>query len=110
MIRNKRHRRRARAPRNAVNDENFLIAKIEDSESTTTPSGACERLTGTSFAHDAHHLRVAESASALGFAAILTIADAGRDGVFRIPISKRGVVFANHAAQLRDFLRQHFLK
>jgi len=103
-------RQRALARGNAVNDENFLIAKIQDSESATAPPNACERLTGTSFAHDAHHARVAESASAQGFPAILTIADVGRNGVFRIPVSKRRVAFANRAAQLRDFLRQHFLK
>jgi len=40
----------------------------------------------------------------------LTIADVGRNGVFCNSFSQRRVVFANHAAQLRDFLRQHFLK
>jgi hypothetical protein len=40
----------------------------------------------------------------------LTIADVGRSGVFRIRILKRRLVFANHAAHLRGFLRQHFLK
>ena len=110
MIRNKERLRRAPRAENAVNDENFLIAKIQDSESTTTPRGARKRLTRTSFAHDAHHVRVAESASALGFPAFLTITDVGRNGVFCIPFSKHRAVFANHAARLRDFLRQHFLK
>ena len=110
MIRNKEQRRRARAARNAVNDENFLIAKTQDSESTTTPLNACERLTRTSLAHDAHHARITKTPSAIGFAAILTIADVGHGGVFRIRISKRRVVCANHAAHLRGFLRQHFLK
>jgi hypothetical protein len=40
----------------------------------------------------------------------LTIADVGRSGAFRIPILKRRVVFANHAAHSRGFLRQHFFK
>jgi len=110
MIRNKERRRRAPRAKNAVNDENFLIAKIEDSESTTTPLNPRKRLTRTSSAHDAYHVRVAESASVLGFRAILTITDVGRNGVFCIPFSKRRAVFANHAACLRDFLRQHFLK
>jgi hypothetical protein len=110
MIRNKERRRRALAPRNAVNDENFLIAKTQDSESTTAPLNACERLTRASFAHDAHHARITKTPSAIGFPAILTIADVGRSGVFRIRISKRCVVCANHAARLRGFLRQHFLK
>ena len=39
-----------------------------------------------------------------------TVADVGRSGVFRIRILKRRLVFANHAAHLRGFLRQHFLK
>jgi len=55
MIRNKRRRQRALAPGRAVNDENILIAKIQDSESTTAPLNACKRLTRTAFAHDAHH-------------------------------------------------------
>jgi hypothetical protein len=110
MIRNKRRRRRALAPRNAVNDENFLIAKTQDSESTTAPPSVCERLTRTSLAHDAHHARVTKTPSVIGFSAILTIADVGRSGIFRIRILKRRVVFANHAAHLRGFLRQHFLK
>jgi hypothetical protein len=110
MIRNKRRRRRALASGSAVNDENILIAKIQDSESTTAPPDVRERLTRTSFAYDAHHARVTKTSSALGFPAILTIADVGRSGVFRIQILKRRVVFANHAAHLRGFLRQHFLK
>jgi len=40
----------------------------------------------------------------------LTFADVGRSGVFRIRILKRRVVFANHSALMRDFLRQHFFK
>jgi hypothetical protein len=70
----------------------------------------CERLTRLSLAHDVHHACVTKTPSAIGFAAILTIADVGRTGVFRIRISKRRVVFANHAALMRDFLRQHFFK
>jgi hypothetical protein len=76
----------------------------------TAPLSPCGRLACTSFAHDAHHARVTKTSSAIGFAAILTIADVGRSGVFRIRISKRGVVFANHSALMRDFLRQHFFK
>jgi hypothetical protein len=110
MIRNKRRRRRALAPTNAVNDENFLIAKTRDSESTTAPLSVCERLTCTSLTHDVHHAGVTKTPSALGFPAILTIADVGRSGVFRIRILKRRVAFANHMAHLRGFLRQHFLK
>ena len=110
MIRNKRRRRRALAPPIAVNDENFLIAKTQDSESTTAPLSARERLTRTSFAHDAHHACVTKTPSALGFRAILTIADVGRSGIFRIRILKRRVVVANHFADLRGLLRQHFLK
>jgi len=55
-------------------------------------------------------VRAAESASAQGFPAILTITDVGGNGVFCIPILKRRVVCANHAAHSLDFLRQHFLK
>ena len=110
MIRIKRRRQRALAPRNAGNDENFLIAKTRDSESTTAPLSVCERLTRTSLTHDVHHAGVTKTPSALGFPAILTIVDVGRSGVFRIRILKRRVVFANHAAHLRGFLRQHFLK
>jgi hypothetical protein len=47
---------------------------------------------------------------AQGFPARLTIADVGRNGVFRNPISNHRVVIANHAARLRGFLRQHFFK
>jgi hypothetical protein len=57
-----------------------------------------------------HHAGVTKTPSALGFPAILTIADVGRSGVFRIRILKRRVAFANHMAHLRGFLRQHFLK
>jgi hypothetical protein len=110
MIRNKRRRRRALAPTNAVNDENFLIAKTQDSESTTSPLNARERLTRTLLAHDAHHARITKTSSAIVFPAILTIADVGRSGVFRVRILKRRVVFANHVARMHGLLRQHFLK
>jgi hypothetical protein len=40
----------------------------------------------------------------------LTIAGVGHGSVFRIRILKHFVVAANHAARLRGFLRQHFLK
>jgi hypothetical protein len=110
MIRNKRRRQRALGPGSAVNDENILIAKIQDSESTTTAPSTCKRLTRTSSAHDVHHARVTKTSSAIGFAAVLTFADVGRSGVFRIRILKRRVVSANHSALMRDFLRQHFFK
>jgi hypothetical protein len=56
------------------------------------------------------HAPVTKTASLLGFAAILTITDVGCNGVFRIPISKRRVVLANHLARVCGFLRQHLIK
>jgi hypothetical protein len=83
---------------------------MQDSESTIAPPAERERLARISCVHDAHHTWVEEIAAAQGFSANLTIADVGRNGVFRNRISKHRVVIANRAARLRGFLRQHFLK
>jgi len=102
--------RRAGAGQSAVNDENFLIAKICDSESAHRPLRALPRLARTSFAREASKMRIQESAAAQAFPAHLTNADVGGVGVFCIRFSARRVVAANHAEHARVSVHQHFLK
>jgi len=98
------------APLSAINDENFLIAKIPDSESATTRLSARARLTKTSRTLRMHHVRIKETAAAQVFPANLTNADAGGVGVFRNPISIDRVVVEKSTARFHALVRQHFLK
>jgi hypothetical protein len=101
---------RALAREKPVNDENFFIAKIRDSESATPRFGGCARLARASFAHRARHARIAETIAAQAFSANLTFADVGGADVSRMVISTHGIVVANNAARALVSLRQHFLK
>jgi hypothetical protein len=110
VIRNKHRFRPALARGTAVNDENFFLAKMRDSESTTTRPQALARLTPPSLAPDAHQTRIEEIAAAQAFPANLTNADAGGVGIFRIAISTHWLVIAASAACALVMVHQHFLK
>jgi hypothetical protein len=109
-IRAERPLRPSPATDNGVNDENFFVAKIRDSDSATHPSNAPSRLARSSSTHRIDHARVEESAAAQPLPANLTIADVGGAGVSRIVISTHCIAIDVHAACVGGFLRQHFLK
>jgi hypothetical protein len=94
----------------AVNDENFLIAKIGDSESVRGALRATQRLARTTSPDRALQMRIQEIPAAQALPAYLTIVDVGGVGIFRILFSTRRVVAAKYAAHAPGFLRQHFLK
>jgi hypothetical protein len=101
---------RALARSKAVNDENFLIAKIGDSESEHRPFRTIQRLARASPARRADQTRIQETSAAQPLPANLTNAGVGGASVFRIPFSAHRIVVAQRAAHARWFLRQHFLK
>src|SRR5689334_5075198 len=93
-----------------VNDENFFIAKVCDSESATRAVGACARLTRTGRASDNHHLRIAKTSETQAFPANLTIERVDVAEVFCMLISTHWLVVETDAVHVGTSVRQHFLK
>jgi hypothetical protein len=109
-IRAKRRLRRVVVRACAVKHENFLIAKIRDSESARCASRAARRASARSIASIAQHVRIKEMPAAQGFPAILTFADLDAARTFCIDARMSRRSFARSARRARALLRQHFLK
>jgi hypothetical protein len=94
----------------AVNHENFFIAKICDSESAQRLSGRHQLFATSLVAYRSHNAWVTEMPAAQSLPAMLTFADIDPARVFRLASRTRRYVVDRRGSRALTSVRQYFLK
>jgi hypothetical protein len=96
--------------RGGVARENFLIAKIRDSESARHAFVWCAGVAMRCVQRHARAVRITKTSAAQAFPAILTIGDVEISGTIRIASNNSRRIAIERAARAPTSARQHFLK